>query len=94
MVSADESNAKGDLAEYARNSTKSHTGLDGEPVSTTFNGTEWLVIDTGAGYIDYYTIFDGALYEISTRIGGETQENYDAARQMMEQTLFLAVEEY
>lgn len=89
----DESNANGDLGAYAREASAKLTATDIEPEEIDFNGTTWLRFKSGEIMTNYYTIFNGGLYEITTRAGGEAKENYDAAIAMLEETLFLAVSE-
>ncbi|MBQ7688315.1 MAG: hypothetical protein IJT27_03755 [Clostridia bacterium] len=90
MVSA-ESNTNGDLAAYARDASRKSSGADAEPEEVEFNGFTWLRFTVSADQVNYYAVFNDGLYEIVTRRGGDTQENYDAAKQMLEDTLFLAV---
>lgn len=89
---SDESNADGDLVAYAKKCSETRSKLTAEPESVTFNGGTWLRI-SGDGKADYYAIYNTGLYEIYTARGGDTQENYDAAVSMMEDTLFLAAEQ-
>ncbi len=93
LTVSDESNADGDLNAYARDASLKISGADAEPEEVDFNGTTWLRFTVNEGAVNYYTIFNGALYEITTMRGGDTQENFDAARAMLEETLFLAVNE-
>ena len=87
---SDESSANGDLAAYAKTRTKGHTGVEAEPQEVEINGATWLRCTAAEGRVNYYAIFNGGLYEIDTDVGGDTMENYNAACDMMLQTLFLA----
>jgi hypothetical protein len=85
-----ESNADGDLQSYARATSEQKYRLTAEPKTETFNGISWLVLQAD-GKKDYYAIFNEGLYEIHTVQGGESAEAYAAALNMLEETLFLAV---
>lgn len=87
---SDESNANGDLTAYAKKNSELRSDLTAEPETVTFNDRTWLRI-SGDGKADYYAIYNSGLYEIYTQRGGDTQENYDAAVSMLEETLFLEV---
>ena len=88
-----ESNANGDLEAYARNASRQWSKADVEPEKVEYNGHEWLRFEIDAGHVNYYTVFNNGLYELTTGIGGEAQATYDAAREMMEKTLFFVIEE-
>ena len=92
-VTAD-SNVESTLAEYAAEHVKNRLGAEVEAVETELNGFTWLKYTVSDGACAYFAIFNEGLYEIYAERGGDTQENYDAAIAMMEQTLFLAVVEY
>ena len=85
-----ESNADGDLESYARATSAQKYGLTADLATETINGADWLILQAD-GQKDYYAIFNSGLYEIHTLRGGETQEAYDAAVAMLEETLFLSV---
>ncbi len=87
-----ESNANGDLEAYARDAGKSRNGMAAEPAIESINGFDWLVFRED-GKINYFAIFNEGLYEIYAERGGDTEENFSAAVDMLEQTLFLAVNE-
>ena len=89
-----ESNTDGDLLVYARAASKRASGAEVEPEEVDLNGFTWLRFTVDAGQVNYYAVFNDGLYEIVTARGGDTQENYDAARQMLEVTLQLAIAEY
>ena len=88
-----ESNTNGDLEAYARNASRQWSKADVEPEKVEYNGHEWLRFEIDAGHVNYYTVFNNGLYELTTGIGGEAQATYDAAREMMEKTLFFVIEE-
>ncbi|MBQ7715768.1 MAG: hypothetical protein IJT70_07865 [Clostridia bacterium] len=92
-VSAD-SNADGDLEAYARDASEKAAGAAVEPETVEINGTEWLRFAVDEGHVNFYTIFNEGLYEITTSVGGDSQENFDSALAMLEETLFLAPVEY
>ena len=84
-----ESNTKGDAEGYAReNAPKNATVME----KKTFNGTEWMVFAADDGTTYYCTTFNDGLYEITAKRGNESAEAFKAAVDMMESTLFLAVE--
>ncbi|MBR0303609.1 MAG: hypothetical protein IJQ80_07145 [Clostridia bacterium] len=86
LVTYDESEANGDLRAYARD----EVGIQVEPEEVDFNGTTWLRYTVDEGHVGYFVIFNTVLYKITTEMGSDTKENYDAARAMFEETLFLA----
>ena len=94
LVVSDESTAGGDLDSYARDASAKSAGAAVEPEKVDINGAEWLRFTVDSGHVNYYTIFNGWLYELTTSVGGDTQENYDAARAMLEETLFLAATDH
>ena len=87
-----ESNADGDLEAYARETGSSRNGMAAEPATESINGFDWLVFRED-GKINYFAIFNKGLYEIYAERGGDTEEAFSAAVDMLEQTLFLAVNE-
>ena len=91
-VTAD-SNVKTTLDDYARTETAERLGAEVTPVETELNGFTWLKCTVSETKCAYFAIFNEGLYEIYAERGGDTQENYDAAVKMLEQTLFLALAE-
>ena len=88
-----ESNTKGDLEKYARDASRQWSKVDVEPEKVEYNGHEWLRFEIDSGHVNYYTVFNDGLYELTTSIGGESQATYDAAREMVEKTLFFVINE-
>ena len=87
-----ESNAKGDLNTYARETGAQRNHMAAEPATESINGFDWLVFRED-GKINYFAIFNEGLYEIYAERGGESDDAFNAAVAMLEQTLFLAVNE-
>ena len=58
----------------------------------TYNGYEWLVVTNGTTKKYYYAVFNEGLYCILTTQGADTAENYLAARDMLEATLYFQAE--
>ena len=88
-----ESNTDGDLLAYARDASRRAAGADAEPEEVEINGFTWLRFTVDAGHVNYYAVFNEGLYEICVARGGDTQENYEAAVKMLEETLQLAIAE-
>ena len=88
LAVSDESNAGGDLEAYAIEDSRSQSGLEATPEKVELNGSTWIRLSSGDKN-NYYAIFNGGLYEIESRCGGEVRENYDEAVAMLEATLFL-----
>ncbi len=86
-----ESNTDGDLNAYARAASEEASGAAVEPEEVEINGFKWLRFTVDEGQINYYAVFNEGLYEIVTCRGGDTQEHYNAAVEMLEQTLQLAI---
>ena len=91
-VTAD-TNVKTTLTDYAREETAKRLGAEVTPEETELNGFTWLKCTVSETKCAYFAIVNEGLYEIYAERGGDTQENYDAAVKMLEQTLFLALAE-
>ena len=92
LTISSDSAVDGELTDYARTASEKETGAPAEPEEVTYNGGAWVRVSPGADYVNYYALFNGSLYEIETRRGGDTAENYAAALQMLEQTLALSAQ--
>ena len=57
-----------------------------------YNGFEWLRLTNGSNATYYYAVFNEGLYCLLATQGADSAENYTTARDMLEQTLFFAVE--
>ncbi|MBR5411253.1 MAG: hypothetical protein IK104_11335 [Clostridia bacterium] len=93
LTVSDESTAEGDLEAYAIEDSRTQSQLEAEPETVELNGYQWIKLSEDGEKANYYAIFNGGLYEIETLRGGDTAENYAAAVEMLEATLFFAVAE-
>ena len=93
FVITSDSNTNGDLRAYAVEASEMTSRANVEPEEVEINGHTWLRFTVNAGNVNYYTVFDGGLYEVTTFAGGESIENYNAAKQMFEKTLRLVISE-
>ncbi len=82
----------GELTDHARSASEKETGAPAEPEAATYNGGAWVRVSPNAEFVNYYALYNGSLYEIETRRGGDTEENYAAVLQMLEQTLALSAQ--
>ena len=57
-----------------------------------YNGFEWLRLTNGSNATYYYAVFNEGLYCLLATQGADSVENYATARDMLEQTLFFAVD--
>ncbi len=91
FVITSESNTNGDLRAYAVEASEMTSRANVEPEEVEINGHTWLRFTVNAGNVNYYTVFNGGLYEVTTFAGGESIENYNAAKQMFEKTVHFVI---